>query len=274
MTHTFVITGATSGLGRLATRILSASDADIIAVGRDRARAEQLQRETGCEVVLGDLTRLSEVHRVADAISARTDRIDALINNAGIYEARRHITPDGFERTFAVNHLAHFLLTNLLHDLLVAACGRVIVLTSAGHIAGDLRRAPLEDIARGRVRYHGLRAYGDSKLANLLFAFELARRWRRFNVTANALHPGTLRTPVWRDNRDLLSIFMKLAQPFLPPGRRGGERIARLATDAALNDVTGTFFDKDRPGRAAAQAYDEDLAGELWQKSVQWTGLS
>ncbi len=276
-----VVTGANSGVGRSTCRLMAARGAHVVLVCRDRRRGEaarvEIQRHgaQGAEVELelADLASLEEVRRAAERLRSRFGKLDVLINNAGVYRARREITADGFERTMAVNHLGHFLLTHLLLEPLKAAAGRVIIVSSEAHRGGDLTRRPLEEIFRGEGVYRGFQAYSDSKLANVLFTFELARRLDNASgVTVNALHPGVLATRIWNQNANPVSLFMRAMKPFLGSPRRGGAAVLRLAGDPSLREVSGRYFKEKDEVSAALAAHDEDLAARLWQSSIDLTG--
>ncbi len=274
----FVVTGASSGIGLATAEMLVRDGARVVMVSRNRARGERaLERirrvGTGrAELELADLGVMTAVRELAERIRTKFNRIDALINNAGVLSARRTLTPDGFETTMAVNHLASFLLSHLLVEPLSAAGGRIVTVSSEGHGSGDLRRAPLDDILRGRAWGGMIKAYGDSKLGNILFTFEWARRMQASGVIANTLHPGVLRTRVWNHNLHPLSLFMQPFKLFMGSPKIGATAIMRLALPGVADDG-GKYFDKLKPDRAAAQAYDEGLASDLWDASERATGL-
>jgi NAD(P)-dependent dehydrogenase (short-subunit alcohol dehydrogenase family) len=199
-----LVTGANSGVGFEASRILAASGWSVVMACRapdrgERARSE-LVRETGSEALhleIADLARLPQVEALAERTVERWGRLDGLVLNAGLYAPRLRSTEGGHELTLGVNHLAHVLLTHRLLKTLAASGGRVVSVTSQGHRRGDLRRAALPDIFDGTAWRGGLAAYCDSKLANVLFAFELDRRLRGVGVRADAVHPGVLATRIW-----------------------------------------------------------------------------
>jgi NAD(P)-dependent dehydrogenase (short-subunit alcohol dehydrogenase family) len=242
----------------------------------EKARANIRRRTSNPEIQLhiADLASLDAVRALAESIRARFHRIDILVNNAGVWRARREITSDGFERTMAVNHLAHFLLTQLLLESLKAAAGRVVNVSSEAHRSGKLSRRPLASIIRGEGRFSGLQAYSDSKLANVLFTFELARRLDgAAGVTTNALHPGVLATRIWNQNLSPVSLFMRPFKPFMGRPMRGGEAVLRLAADPSLEGVTGRYFNKMEESDASDAAHDADLAARLWELSAELTGV-
>lgn len=274
-----VVTGANSGVGRSAVRLLAEAGARVVMVCRSRRRGEDalddvLRERPGSrlELEIADLSSLASVGALAGRLLDRFERIGALVNNAGVFRARREITDEGFEVTMATNHLGHFLLTLRLREPLVAGGARIVSVSSEGHREGDLHRAPLEAILRGEVSYRGRQAYGDSKLANVLFAFEIARRWGADGVTANAVHPGVLSTRIWDKSGHPLGFVMRLAKPFMDDPRVGGRAVVRLALAPELERASARYFDRDEETRAAPQAYDEELAAELWRESERLTG--
>lgn len=274
-----VITGASSGIGYEAALALVRTGAEVVMVCRNRQRGEAArQRILGAtegahvDLVIADLASLRQVRALASDLAAAHRQIDVLVNNAGVYRSRPEMSEDGFERTMAVNHLAHFLLTNLLLPPLRAAKARVITVSSGSHRLAKLRRKPLEQIIKSVGDYSGVQAYADSKLANLLFSFELARR--EPDLTAIALHPGVLSTRIWNQNNNLLSLMMRVAKPFMERPVRGGARIVRLATAGEFVGASGQFYDRDRATRAAPAAYDQELAAQLWTLSEGLTDLA
>jgi len=279
--RTCLITGGNSGIGKEAARRLVRDGARVILLCRSRERGEDARRELATEaagpapeLVVGDLERFDSVRSAAAEVARRAPSLDALVANAGVYRAQREITPEGLERTMAVNHVGHHLLVGLLLDRVVDAGGRVAVVSSEAHRAGRLRRRPLEEILRGEGDYSGWQAYADSKLANLLFAFELGRRLEGTGVGVSALHPGTLATSIWNRNRDVASLVARLAKPFMGSPERGGERVARLVTDPALAEERGVYVSGEERSRASEDAYDRELAEELWGATDRATGTA
>lgn len=276
---TIVVTGATSGIGRATAVELAKLGSRLILVGRDAARAEETLAEirtaTGrsdVEVVRGDFTRLAEVRRVADEILARTDRIDVLVNNAGVTLMKRTTTPDGFETTFAVNHLAYFLLTGLLLPRLRAAApgARIVNVASDAHRWGKL---DLDDLQNER-EYKAMRVYGQSKTANILFTRELARRLAGSGITVNALHPGAVATRLGRGNGPLLDLFQRAIGLFMKSPEQGAATSIHLASAPALDGVSGRYFADRKEKQPAPHATDDGAAKRLFETSERLTGFA
>lgn len=270
-----VITGATSGIGRIAAEKLATSGMRLVLIARDRARAEQTLARLnergpglGHRVHYADLCHLAEVRLVGAEIAEREQRIDVLINNAGTIYGSRQVTEDGLERTFATNHAAPFILTRILLDRLVAAAPARIVTT-----ASDAHRNQTLDFSDLQIsrNYLGLRAYGRSKLCNILFTRELSRRLRGTGVTANCLHPGFVRTHLGQRDGGLLGILVGLAMLFAGRADRGADTIVYLSTAAEIAKKTGGYYFDSRPYAPAAAALDDASAGRLWQETVRLT---
>jgi NAD(P)-dependent dehydrogenase (short-subunit alcohol dehydrogenase family) len=267
---TVVVTGASSGIGRAAALELSRLGATVVPVGRDPARLGKIGEEVGTEPLRADFASLAEVRRLAGELLARYERIEVLVNNAGLVAGRRRLTEDGYEQTFAVNHLAPFLLTNLLLDRLrESAPARVVTTSSDAHRGGLL---DLDDLSSER-RFRSGRAYGTSKLANILFTRELARRLEGSGVVANCFHPGVIRTRLTRRANPLVDVGARLIGPFLGSPKSGAETLVYLAASDEAADVSGGYFVKSKPGRPNAQAQDDELAAALWERSEELTGL-
>jgi retinol dehydrogenase 14 len=273
-----LITGATNGIGLEAAAVLAGRGARVVMVGRDPRRTEAavadvVARSGSSEVshLLCDFASQADIRRLAEEVHGRVDRLDVLINNAGAVHKRRSVTVDGIETTFAVNHLGYFLLTNLLLDLLArSAPARIVSVASDAHRSGTLDFSDL-GYERG---YAILRAYSRSKLANVLFAAELARRLAGTGVTSNSLHPGAVATNIWSGAPDwarpLIFLFLR---PFLLSVEEGAGRIVQLAASPELEGVTGKYFDKKRPVEPAPLARDEALAKRLWNVSAELVRL-
>ena len=277
---TVLVSGATSGIGLEASVALARQGARVIMVGRNQAkteaaRADVASRSGSKEVsyLLADFASQASVRALADAVRSRVDRLDVLVNNAGGVNKARTVTADGIETTFAVNHLGYFLLTNLLLDLVVkSAPARVVTVASVGHRRGTL---DFEDLGFERGGYSIMRAYSRSKLANILFANELARRRAGSGVTSNSLHPGSVDTNIW-SGAPLWAkpIIQVLLRPFFISAEKGGERIVQLAASPELEGVTGKYFEDGKVVDPAPLARDASLATRLWDVSARMVGLA
>ena len=272
-----VVTGATSGIGKAAAAALARQGAEVIVVGRDPGRAEasaaaiQADGAPPPKVEIADLARLDQVRALAGRLNQALDRIDVLINNAGLVLNERQVTPDGYEHVFAVNHLAPFLLTNLLRPKLTASApARVITVSSDAHTAA---RLDLDDpnLEHG---WSSWRSYSNSKLANILFTRELAGRLEGTGVTANCLHPGVVRTGFGRDARPLMRIGITIAKPFMLSPERGADTIVYLASSPDVAAKTGGYYVKRQLREPSAAARDDGLARRLWEISERLTGLA
>lgn len=267
---TILVTGATDGIGRETARQLGAGGARVLVHGRSRAKADRAARELAdqsgrdaFEPVAADFARLDDVRALAVEVAARHPRLDALVNNAGIYTRDAGRSADGFDLTLAVNHLAPFALTHLLIDALGRGA-RIVFVSSNVHRSadGDGLIARLTGAATGEPDGYG--AYADSKLANVLTAYELARRLEPRGIAVNAMHPGVIGTKLLREGF----------------GSFGGADVARgaagevmLAIDPALDGVSGRYFDQTRESRASAAADDAGLQARLYQLSLERTGV-
>ena len=273
-TKTCVVTGTTSGIGKATTIRLAELGHTVIAVGRDRARGEQAATElrtraprAKVQVLTADISRLGQVRTLAAQLHDRYDRLDVLVNNAGVATFRPQLTPDGLGVTFATNHLGPFLLTNLLLDLLTgSAPARVITVASDQHTRQ--RSIPWEDLQPG----HDC-SYKASKLLNILFTYELARRLAGTGVTANCLSPGFVRTELGREATGAFRVFLRLARPFQTSPEAGAETSVYLATSPAVAEVSGRYFEKCTPAESSALSQDPAAAKRLWQLSTQLSGL-
>lgn len=274
-----VVTGGTGGIGNATAAGLAALGARVAIVGRDRARAEaaaeDLRRRSSNDEIdafEADLSSQAQVRRLAADLRERYPRLDALVNNVGGFWAHRHVTEDGLELTFALNHLAPFLLTNLLVDRMIAQGGaRIVNVTSS---AESLGRIDFDDL-QGAERYSGQRAYNQSKLANVLFTYELARRLTGTGVTANVVHPGVTRTAFGaEDQMRLFAATGGIARPFMRSPERGADTVVWAASSPELDGVTGGYFHDRRPKRSSPRSHDEATAKRLWQVSEELTGAS
>jgi retinol dehydrogenase 14 len=276
--RTVLVTGGTSGIGRATALGLAGMGADVAVTGRDRGRTEDTAREIRAaggghvDAFVADLSSQSEVRRLASEVLAALPRIDVLVNNVGGYWNTRHVTADGLERTFALNHLAPFLLTSLLLDRLrESAPARVVTVSSNAHSDGVV---DFDDL-QGERDYSGARAYGQSKLANLLFTYELARRLQATSVTANAVHPGLVSTGFGaEDPGSVQRVFVPFIRPFMKSPARGAATSIHVASDPALERVRGGYFVGSKPKKSSERSYDEGAAARLWQVSANLVGLT
>jgi NAD(P)-dependent dehydrogenase (short-subunit alcohol dehydrogenase family) len=272
-----VITGATSGIGKVAAEKLAGMGARLVLVARDKARGEaflgrlrELTRGITHSIHYADLSRLAQMKQVAAAIAAAEPRIDVLINNAGALYNSRHVTEDGLELTFALNHLAYFVMTHGLRErLLASAPARVVNVSSNAHRGARLDFNDLQS-ANG---YNGFRVYGRSKLSNILFTREMSRRLAGSGVTANCLHPGFVATRFGDESGGLFSIVVRLAKTFAISPEKGAETIVYLASSPAVANVSGGYFYKCRPATPTKEAQDDAAAQRLWLETAKLAGL-
>jgi retinol dehydrogenase 14 len=274
---TCVLTGATSGIGRETAVALAGLGARLALVCRDRGRGEEaaaaIAARTGNRDVvlyLADLSSQRDVRRVAAEILAAHAQIHVLVNNAGVVNLRRTLTEDGLETVFATNHLAYFHLTLLLLDRLRASApARIVNVASDAHRWG---RLDLDDLGNAR-RYRAMQVYGQSKLANILFTYELSRRLAGSGVTCNCLHPGAVGTRLGHNNGMIARTLARLLVPFFRTPAQGAETSIWLASSPEAEGVSGEYFVDRRPRRSSDASYDETIARHLWDVSLQLTGL-
>ncbi len=272
-----VITGATSGIGRIAAEKLAGQGARIVMVARDRARAaETLERLRAAgpgaahRVHYADLSLVADVRKVGAEIAAAEPRIDVLINNAGNMFGRRLPTPDGLERTFALNHMSYFVLTQGLRERLIAAApSRIVNTASNAHMRATLDFADLQT----RNGYLPTLAYGRSKLCNILFTRELARRLAGTEVTANCLHPGFVATNFGQRDAGLFGWGLRLAMLFAARPEPGADTVVHLASSPAVGNISGRYFYNSREISPSAAAQDDAVAARLWLESEKIAGL-
>ncbi len=265
---TVLLTGATNGIGRAGAFALAKLGANLILTGRNsalgKALTEQIASQSaGVKVsfVAADLSIQAEVHKLAREVMAKTTQLHVLINNAGALFPRREVTPDGLEMTFALNHVAPFLLTTELLPLITSTSGsRVITTSSTAHRGA---RIDWEDLNSTRS-YRGFTVYGRSKLANILFTTELARRTAPAGVTANCFHPGVVRTGFGHNRPGVVDIALKLASPFLISPEAGASTMVYLASSPAVDGVTGSYFEKCKAVKPSPAAQSEEDAHKLW----------
>ena len=274
-----LITGGTGGIGRAAAIALASVGARVGITGRDRPRAEQaaiaIARESGnssVDVFVADMSSQAEVRRLADEVLAAYPRLDVLLNNVGGFWAHRHTTADGLEHTFALNHLAPFLLTNLLLERLIASApARVVTVSSGAHSMG---RIDFDDLM-GEGTYAGQGAYNQSKLANVLFTYELARHLEGTGVTATALHPGMTSTGFGaEDTARGWGPLIAVMRPFMKKPRKGAETSVYLASSPEAQGLTGQYFADRKAKQSSDASYDTEAAARLWRVSAVLVGLS
>jgi retinol dehydrogenase-12 len=270
-----LVTGATLGIGKETALGLARKGAQVVIVGRDEARtratAEWIAREAGgppVDYFVADLSSQAEVRRLAAAYKSKYSRLDVLVNNAGAVFTQREISIDGYERTWALNHLAEFLLTQLLLDTLEASApARIVNVSSAAHTSGKIDF----DNLRGEKKYSGIATYSQSKLANVLFTYALARRLAGKGVTANCLHPGVVATGFGHNTPGLVKTLVSLARPFLITPEKGAATSIYLASSPEVANVTGEYFAKCRPVASSKLSEDVALQEKLWEISVRQT---
>ena len=274
-----VITGGTGGIGKATATGLATLGARVGITGRDPARAEQAAADIraasgnpAVDAFAADMTSQNELRQLAAVVLEAYPRLDVLVNNVGGFWAHRHSTADGLERTFALNHLAPFLLTNLLLDRLKASAPARVITVSSG--AQSMGRIEFDDL-QGARSYSGQRAYNQSKLANVMFTNELARRLHGTRVMANSLHPGVVRTNFGAEDQAwFFTVISRVVRPLLKTPAQGAQTPIYLASTPDLEDVTGQFFTNGKPKRANRIAYDIDMTARLWLVSAELVGMT
>ena len=274
--RTVLITGATSGIGRATAVGLARMGAHLAITGRDRVRTEDAAREIRAagdgqvDVFIADLSSQSEVRRLAEEVLHGLPRIDVLINNVGGYWDTRHVTVDGLERTFALNHLAPFLLTNLLLERLKQSAPARVVTVSSNAQTPDVStsRPPGRAVLLRRTGLQPIQA------RQRLFSYELARRLNDTSVTANALHPGVVSTSFGaEDPASVQRIFIPFLRPFMKSPAQGAATSIHLASAPELGQMTGRYFANSKPKKSSERSYDQAAAARLWQVSAELVGL-
>ncbi len=271
-----LITGATSGIGFVTAQALAQRGAKVVMVGRDAARGadsvERVKQATdndAVELLLADLSSQAQIAELTQSFLRRYERLDVLVNNAGAIFTERHVSIDGFEMTFALNHLGYFLLTHLLLDILKrSGPSRIVNVASTAHQGG---RIYFDDLQCER-RFGGWRAYCQSKLANILFTYELAERLKDTQVTANTLHPGFVATRFAHNNTGAMAWLVRAAQVMAISAERGAETMIHLSTSPELAGVSGKYFVNKREARSSSQSYDTATRKHLWQASEAMIG--
>lgn len=274
-----LITGATNGIGQITAQALAQRGATVVIVGRDTSRTERAAQEikrqapdSAVHTLLADLSSQAQVRRLAEEFQTRFPRLDVLVNNAGAVFAKRQISVDGIEMTLALNHLAPFLLTNLLLDTLKASDhARVVTVASAAHVG---TRIPFDDLNHEHGRYQNFVVYGQSKLMNIMFTYELARRLAGTTVTANTLHPGFVATNFGKSNGGWWDTVFTLIRPFAISPEQGAQTSIYLASSPEVATITGQYFAKRRPIKSSSASYDREAQQRLWAVSEELTARS
>jgi NAD(P)-dependent dehydrogenase (short-subunit alcohol dehydrogenase family) len=274
-----LVTGGTGGIGKATATGLAALGARVGITGRDQGRAaaaaadiRAATRNHAVDIFAADMSSQAEVRRLAAQVLGTYPRLDVLVNNVGGFWARRHVTADGLEHTFALNHLAPFLLTSLLLDRLTAtAPARIVTVSSGAHAQG---RLDFDDL-QGERNYSGQQAYSQSKLANVMFTYQLTRRLEGTGVTATAAHPGVVATSFGaEDHAAHWGIMIRVARPFMKTPSQGALTPVYLASSPEAEGVTGQYFANRKPRASSKASYDTVAAARLWQASAALTGLT
>jgi NAD(P)-dependent dehydrogenase (short-subunit alcohol dehydrogenase family) len=276
---TIVITGGTNGIGEAASLELAKKGAEVIIVGRNPEKTKtvvgQISEKTGNFAVHGlvaDLSSMAEVCRLSQEILLNYPAVNILVNNVGGIFATRNLTIDGFEYTFALNHLSYFLLTNLLLDRLKAnAPARIINVSSGSHEGASINFDDLQ--SEQHYNFGGYKAYGQSKLANLLFTYELARRLAGTGVTVNAVHPGTVASGFGENNNGVMKFSMKIYHQFSLTPEQGADTVVYLASSPDVEGITGKYWTLRKAVASSPQSYDQDAQKRLWTVSAQLAGI-
>jgi len=272
-----LITGATSGIGKATALGLADMGASVVMVGRERGRGEAVLAEikegspnASVDLMLADLSSQEQIRRLAHEFKETYPRLDVLINNAGVIRSERITTQDGLETTFAVNYLAYFLLTNLLLDVLKASAPSRIVNVASG----EQRNGAIDfDDLQGEKEYKTAKAYSQSKLATVLFTYELARRLEGTGVTANCLHPGVVGTNLGSGVSGVFGFMVRTLTPLMKSPEKGAETSIYLASSPEVESLSGRYYVKKAEARSSDVSYDERLARRLWEASADLTNV-
>jgi retinol dehydrogenase 14 len=274
-----LVTGGTGGIGKATAIGLAVLGARVGITGRDQARTEaaaaSIRAAAGSPAVdafAADMSVQAGVRRLAAQVADTYPRLDVLVNNVGGFWAHRHVTADGLERTFALNHLAPFLLTNLLLARLTASApARILTVSSGAHARGRIDFGDLQ----GERNYSGQRAYSQSKLANVMFTYELARRLDGTGVTATVLHPGVVRTGFGAEDREAyLAVLIRVARVFMKTPAQGADTPVYLASSPQVEGISGRYFVNRKPKTSSNASRDTTAAARLWQVSAELTGMT
>jgi NAD(P)-dependent dehydrogenase (short-subunit alcohol dehydrogenase family) len=278
---TILITGATNGIGKVAATELAKMGAQVVIVGRQKSKTQGVLDEikatapsVSADMLIADLSVMAEVRRLANEFKQKYQRLDVLINNAGAMFAERHESHDGLEMTFALNHMSYFLLTNLLLDTIKASApSRIINVASDVHAGGRLDFADLQSKNKKSYGTNGLSAYSHSKLMNIMFTYELARRLKGTSVTVNALHPGLVNTGFGLNNRGLAGFIMRVVHLFAVSPSKGADTMVYLASSGEVEGETGLYWSKRKAIQSSSASYVADDQRRLWDVTAELAKL-
>ncbi len=276
---TILLTGGTNGIGKVAALELAKMRAEVVIVGRNPQKTEQIvqriKAESGnphVEYLVADLSSMQQVREVGQKFLQKYPHLHVLVNNAGAIFANRKLTVDGYERTFALNHLAYFLLTNLLLNRIIASApARIINVSSDAHEGAIMDFDDLQN--EHHYGYGGYRSYGQSKLANLLFTYELAMRLAGTAVTVNAVHPGAVATGFGENNGGAMRVGMRIFHQFSLTPQQGADTLVYLASSPEVEGITGKYWTKCHAIKSSPVSYDDTAQKRLWSVSAQLTGI-
>jgi NAD(P)-dependent dehydrogenase (short-subunit alcohol dehydrogenase family) len=273
-----IVTGANSGIGKVTARELAKMGAAVVMVCRNQERGKTAQaeikaasRNDSVDLMLADLSSQAAIRQLAQSFKEKYQQCDVLVNNAGALFMQRQLSKDGLEMTFALNHLGYFLLTNLLLDVIKASApARIVNVSSEAHRG---RKINFDDL-QGEQSYSGYNAYGQSKLANILFTYELARRLEGSGVTVNCMHPGFVSSNFAKNNGLLARVALTLLRPFARSPKKGAETAVYLASSPQVEGISSSYFIDKQEATSSPESYDEAVAQRLWQVSMELTGLT
>ncbi len=275
----YLVTGATSGMGRVTAEAIAQTGANLVMVSRNQDKLEQAKKEisgsTGNEkidIICADLSETEGIKQAASAFKSKYNRLDVLINNAGGIFPDRKLTKDGFEYTFALNHIGYFLLTGLLLDLIPKdQPSRIISISSMAHKYGHIN---FDDLFFEKTKYSSMRAYSQSKLANILFTIVLADKLKDTKITANCVHPGGVHTRFGSDFKGFMGFLVKTSMSLMRTPEKGASTCIYLALSDGLEGITGKYFADKKIAKTSDEARDMEIANSLWQVSEELTGFT